>query len=72
MVLHFINNINPITNNRTFNMKKAIIFYCIDNFNKEYKYVVTCEESKVEEIIKNNQRYCTEIYKYEICNAYEK
>lgn len=72
MVLHFINNINPITNNRIFNMKKAIIFYCIDNFNKEYKYVVTCEESKVKEIIKDNQRYCTEIYKYEICNAYEK
>lgn len=53
-------------------MKKAIIFYCIDNFDKKYKYVVTCEESKVEEIIKDNQRYCTEIYEYEICNAYEK
>lgn len=53
-------------------MKKAIIFYAIDNFNKEYKFVVVCAENDVDETIKHNQKYCTEIYDYEICNVSEK
>ena len=54
------------------NMKKAIIFYAIDNFNKEYKFVVVCAENDVDETIKHNQKYYTEIYDYEICDVSEK
>lgn len=52
-------------------MKKAIIFYCIDYFDKEYKYVVTCDENRLNEVIEENKKHCTDITKYDICNAYD-
>ena len=52
-------------------MKKAIIFYALDNFNNEYKFVAVCNENEIEETIKHNQYYCTEIYDYEICDVSE-
>jgi hypothetical protein len=50
-------------------MKKAIIFYAIDNFNKEYKFVVVCAENDVDETIKHNQKYCTEIYRKRVLRS---
>lgn len=48
---------------------KAIIFYCIDNYNDNYKFVVVCDEDKVDETIKSNKEKSTEIVDYEIVNG---
>ena len=52
-------------------MKKAIIFYTRDSFNNEGKFVVVCEQNNLNEVIKDNYKYCTDIYDYEIVNVYE-
>lgn len=49
--------------------KRAIIFYCIDNFGKEYKYVVVCDKERVKENIEESRRHCTEILDYEIVSV---
>jgi hypothetical protein len=48
---------------------KGIIFNCIDNFNDTYKFVVVCEEDKVQDTIKEQMSLSTEIVDYEIVNA---
>jgi hypothetical protein len=59
-----------IINNLNYKPMKAIIFYCIDNFDKEYKYVVMCDAQDLERVIKQNYK-CTEIIAHEVCNAYK-
>lgn len=52
-------------------MKQVIIFKCLDNFNKYYKYVVTTTHDKVVEVVKNEMSLSTEIIDYEVVNCYE-
>lgn len=49
---------------------KAIIFYCIDNFNDTYKYVVVCKENEVDFLIEREKSLSTEIDNYEIVDAF--
>lgn len=50
--------------------KKAIILKCIDNFGKDYKLAIVCDENKVEQVI--NDYESTEVIDYEILDAYMK
>ena len=47
---------------------KAIIFYCIDNFNKQYQWVAICEESEIKSALAHYLEN-TEITDYEIVNV---
>lgn len=49
--------------------KKAIIFSGVDNFNKEFKYVVYCDETQVEEAIKRIQYLHTEVENVEVVDC---
>jgi len=48
---------------------KAIIFYCIDNFDEKSKFVVLCDKSKVKEVVKDYRTNNTDIYDYEIVSG---
>jgi len=48
--------------------KKAIICHCIDNFGKNYKFAIICDENKVEQTIREYES--TEIVDFEILDAY--
>lgn len=49
--------------------KKAIIFSGVDNFNNEFKFVVYCDESKVDDTIKYVNYYRTEIDDIEVVDC---
>lgn len=48
---------------------RGIIFNCIDNFGKTYKFVAVCAEDKVNETIKKCESNSTEIVGHEIVFA---
>ena len=48
---------------------KAIVFYCIDNFGKQYKFAKVCKADKVAECIENLES--TEVVDHEVIDAYE-
>ena len=50
--------------------KSAIIFYCEDNFGKNYKYALIAEIGKEQEVISKEMQLSTEIYDYEIVNCF--
>ena len=50
--------------------KSAIIFYCEDNFGKNYKYVIVAEKGKEQEVISKATKLSTEIYDYEIVSCF--
>ena len=50
--------------------KSAIIFYCEDNFGKNYKYVIVAEKGKEQEVISKATKLSTEIYDYEVVSCY--
>ena len=52
------------------NEKSAIIFYCEDNFGKNYKYVRIAEKGEEQEVISKEEKLSTEIYDYEIVSCY--
>ena len=52
------------------NEKSAIIFYCEDNFEKDYKYVIVAEKGKEQEVISKATKLSTEIYDYEIVSCF--
>ena len=52
------------------NKKSAIIFYCEDNFGKNYKYVIVAEKGKEQEVISKATKLSTEIYDYEVVSCY--
>ena len=52
------------------NEKSAIIFYCEDNFGKNYKYVIVAEKGKEQEVISKAMKLSTEIYDYEVVSCY--
>ena len=41
---------------------KVIVFKCIDNFGKHYKFAKTCADDKVKETINDALAKSTEIY----------
>lgn len=54
-------------------MKKAIICYEISPFdNKENKWVIVCDEEKVDEQLKELEHHATDVYKTEVLNVYER
>ena len=52
------------------NEKSAIIFYCEDNFGKNYKYVRIAEKGEEQEVISKEEKLSTEIYDYEIVSCF--
>ena len=52
------------------NEKSAIIFYCEDNFGKNYKYVLIAEKGEEQEVISKEEKLSTEIYDYEIVSCF--
>ena len=52
------------------NEKSAIIFYCEDNFGKNYKYVRIAEKGEEQEVISKEEKLSTEIYDYEVVSCY--
>ena len=50
--------------------KSAIIFYCEDNFGKNYKYVLVAEVGEEQEVISKAMKLSTEIYDYEIVSCF--
>ena len=52
------------------NKKSAIIFYCEDNFGKNYKYVLVAEVGEEQEVISKAMKLSTEIYDYEIVSCF--
>lgn len=48
---------------------KAIIFYCIDNFGEDYKFVSVCESDKVLDTINRNKNLSTEIVFHEVVDV---
>ena len=50
--------------------KSAIIFYCEDNFGKNYKYVLIAEIGEEQEVISKERKLSTEIYDYEIVSCF--
>ena len=50
--------------------KSAIIFYCEDNFGKNYKYVLVAEVGEEQEVISKAMKLSTEIYDYEVVSCY--
>jgi hypothetical protein len=51
---------------------KAIIFYGIDNWGDDYKFVVVTENEKVEEVIAETKKMSTEIEDFEVVDCIEK
>lgn len=51
---------------------KAIIFYGIDNWDVDYKFVVVTENEKVEEVIEETRRMSTEIVDFEVVDCISK
>lgn len=45
---------------------RLIIFSCVDNWNKSYKYYMTCKSSEVDECIDQQKRLSTEIVSFEV------
>ena len=48
---------------------KAIIFYCINDFDEKSKFVVLCDKSKVKEVANDYRTHNTDIYDYEIVSG---
>lgn len=61
---------NQINENMERIKKSAIIFYCEDNFGKNYKYVLVAEIGEEQEVISKAMKLSTEIYDYEIVNCF--
>ena len=61
---------NQINENMERIKKSAIIFYCEDNFGKNYKYVLIAEIGKEQEVISKEEKLSTEIYDYEIVSCF--
>ena len=49
---------------------KAIIFYCIDNFNEEYRVVKVCKADLVDQVVREHLSRSTEVEDYEIVEAH--
>lgn len=61
---------NQINENMERIKKSAIIFYCEDNFGKNYKYVLVAEIGEEQEVISKEMKLSTEIYDYEIVSCF--
>ena len=61
---------NQINENMERTKKSAIIFYCEDNFGKNYKYVLVADVGEEQEVISKAMKLSTEIYDYEIVNCF--
>ena len=61
---------NQINENMERIKKSAIIFYCEDNFGKNYKYVLVAEIGEEQEVISKAMKLSTEIYDYEIVSCF--
>lgn len=53
-------------------MKKAIICHDCDPFNQESVYVIVCEEDKVNDELKQLERYATDVYQTEVVDVFIK